>query len=66
MSKVKEKWAVIQDLLLEAGLTPEQAKRAAVAACLPEPSESQVEYAKTRPLKPRKIAALLDRMCNKS
>lgn len=63
MSEVREKWAVIQDLLLEAGLTPSQALRAAVAACLPEPSEAHEQYVKTvRNMKPRKLAAMLDRM----
>lgn len=66
MTNVKEKWAVIQDALLSLGLTPAQALRAAVAACLPEPSESHAEYTRSiRVMKPRKIAALLDRMAKR-
>lgn len=59
MENVRDKWAVIQDLLLEIGLTAAQARRAAVAACLPEPTANNHKRAK-RKYNNRRLAAALD------
>jgi hypothetical protein len=64
MSEIEQKWAVIQDMLMQIGLTPEQAKRAAIAAYLPEPTSAHLRRAWDKRLRNRLpnrgLAALID------